>query len=72
MQPDPQDIDERLAELDDLPVEEHLPIYEAVHQDLTAALADSAADPAADPAANEPVDDSAAAGADEGAGDAGS
>ena len=43
MQPDPQDIDERLAELDDLPVEEHLPIYEAVHRDLTAALADSAA-----------------------------
>ncbi len=61
MQPDPQDTDEQLAALDDLPVEEHLPIYEAVHRDLTAALAQSAADPA-----GEPADESAA----EGAGDA--
>lgn len=65
MQPDPQDTDEQLAALDDLPVEEHLPIYEAVHRDLTAALAQSAADPPGEPA-GEPVDESA----DEGAGDA--
>ena len=51
MQPDPQDTDEQLAELDDLPVEEHLPVYEAVHRDLTAALAQSAAEPANDAAA---------------------
>ncbi|MDQ3663775.1 MAG: hypothetical protein M3353_03835 [Actinomycetota bacterium] len=70
MQPDPQDTDEQLAGLDDLPVEQHLPIYEAVHRDLTAALAQSAADPAGEPAgepADEPADESADA---EGAGDA--
>lgn len=70
MQPDPRDTDDQLAELDDLPVEEHLSIYEAVHRDLTAALARSAAAPADEPAdepaegpAEGPADDSAAEGA---------
>lgn len=66
MQPDPRDTNEQLAELDDLPVEEHLSIYEAVHRDLTAALAQSAAAPADEPAdepAEGPADDSAVEGA---------